>query len=151
MNKENTMHPGEFLLEAYIKPMGLTINGVAGEIGVSGSTLSRLINKKSSMTPRMALKLEGKFNRSAESWLLLQSRYDIKFAGSLRHIDEVLKFDVNKIDVSITQSDELGLYRGEVNMPNGSFDFYAKDIDGLVGEMRTSLSEFLSVTKEIAE
>lgn len=151
MNKENTMHPGEFLLEAYIKPMGLTVNGVAGDIGVSGSTLSRLINKKSSMTPSMALKLEGKFNRSAESWLLLQSRYDIKFADSLRHVDKVLKVEIPKFNVSITQSDELGLYRGEVNMPNGSFDFYAKDIDGLIGEMRTSLGEFLDVTKDIAE
>lgn len=70
-------HPGEILKEIYIDGHELTINDAAKAIGVTRTTLSRLINKHQSMTPEMALRLGKAFDTQAEMWLNLQRDYDL--------------------------------------------------------------------------
>ena len=66
------MHPGEYLKLAFLDAMEITITKLAKDIDVSASTLSRLINEKSDLSYEMAIKLERRLGRSAESWMNLQ-------------------------------------------------------------------------------
>lgn len=77
MGIKNPMHPGEFLLEAFMKPFGISIKEMADGLGVSQSTVSRLINKKADLTTEMAIRLSVVVGRSPESWLNMQSNYSL--------------------------------------------------------------------------
>ena len=69
------MHVGEFLKQAFIEPLGLSLEEAAYRCGTTESTLSRLLNKKSNLTPELAVKLEKGFGRTAESWMNIQTLY----------------------------------------------------------------------------
>lgn len=77
MIMHNPVHPGEFIQATYIKPFHLSCRYLAQRLGVSSSTLSRLLNKKTSVSPEMALRLSKVFSRTAESWLSMQYSYDL--------------------------------------------------------------------------
>ncbi len=77
MGMHNPPHPGEFIREIYIEPFGLSVRKVAGGLGVSPSTLNRLLNGKSNISPEMALRLSKALGRSPESWLAMQDQYDL--------------------------------------------------------------------------
>lgn len=77
IEQHNPPHPGGFIKRVYIDPFKLGINELAKELHVSASTLSRLINEKSNISPEMALKLSKVIGRSAESWLLMQDNYNL--------------------------------------------------------------------------
>ena len=80
MPKDNPPHPGEYILEECIKPLGLSIGEAAKGLGVSRSTLSRLINRKSSVSPAMAVRLSMAFGSTPEMWLRLQNAFDLAHA-----------------------------------------------------------------------
>ena len=73
----NPPHPGEILKELYIEPLEISITEFALKIGVRRATASDLINGKSSLTPKMAIKLAKAFNTSADMWLGLQMQFDL--------------------------------------------------------------------------
>ena len=73
-------HPGEMLLEEFLKPMGLTQQELAGAIHVPYQRVNELINGRRGMTPSTALRLEKFFGMSASFWLNLQLRWDLYFA-----------------------------------------------------------------------
>jgi len=73
----NPPHPGEFIEEIYLKPFGLSARFLAEKLGVSPSTLNRIIKKQSGLSPEMALRLSKAIGRSAESWLAMQDNYDL--------------------------------------------------------------------------
>lgn len=77
MSIKNPMHPGEFLLEVFMKPFGIGVKKMADALGVSQSTVSRLINKKADLTPEMAIRLSVVVGRSPESWLNMQNNYSL--------------------------------------------------------------------------
>ncbi len=92
------IHPGEVLLEDFMKPLGLSQYRVAKDIGVSPLRISQIIRAKRSITADTALRLARYFGTSPAVWLRLQARYDLEVAESLiakRIIKEVkiLKFD----------------------------------------------------------
>ena len=70
-------HPGEILLEDVIKPLGLSITEAAENLGVTRKTLSEFVNKKSSLSPQMALRIAEATNTSPESWLNMQTKLDL--------------------------------------------------------------------------
>ena len=70
-------HPGEILFEDVIKPLGLSITEAARNLGVTRKTLSELVNKKSSLSPQMALRIAEATNTSPESWLNMQTKLDL--------------------------------------------------------------------------
>ncbi|CAN5312167.1 HigA family addiction module antitoxin [soil metagenome] len=73
----NPPHPGEFITEVYLEPNDITGRELAGALGVSPSTLNRLPNGASGISPAMALCLSKALGRSPESWLAMQSNFDL--------------------------------------------------------------------------
>ena len=70
-------HPGEMLLEEFLKPLGITQSAFAGRLGVSFPRLNEIINGKRSVTPDTALRLARVTGMSADFWLGLQQDWDL--------------------------------------------------------------------------
>ena len=73
----NPPHPGGFIRDIYLDPYNLSVRKAAEYLGVSPSTLARLINGEAGITPEMALRLSKVFGRSPESWMVMQNQYDL--------------------------------------------------------------------------
>jgi len=70
-------HPGEVLLEEYIKPLGLTQAGLAADLEISANRLNELVRGKRGITADTALRLARRFDTSPEFWMNLQSHYEL--------------------------------------------------------------------------
>ncbi|MGB5211599.1 MAG: HigA family addiction module antitoxin [Gammaproteobacteria bacterium] len=77
MPVHNPPHPGEFIRKTYIEPFEISIRSLADSLGVSPSTLARIVSEKSGISPEMALRLSKALGRSPESWLAMQHDYDL--------------------------------------------------------------------------
>ncbi len=77
MAMTNPPHPGEIIRDLCIEPLGLTVTQAAEGLGVTRKTLSLLLNRHAGISPEMAVRLSKAFGRSPESWLELQSLYDL--------------------------------------------------------------------------
>ena len=75
--KLQPVHPGEVLLEEFLKPMGLSQNRVALNIGVPPRRINEIILQKRRITADTALRLARFFGTSPEFWLGLQAQYDL--------------------------------------------------------------------------
>ena len=73
-------HPGEMLLEEFLKPMGLTQRKVAEAIGVPYQRVNEIVNGRRGMTSSTALRLERFLGMSAGFWMNLQLRWDLYHA-----------------------------------------------------------------------
>lgn len=73
----NPPHPGEILRYDCFEPLGLTVGQAAKALGVSRKTLSAILNCRSGVSAEMALRLSMAFATSAETWLDMQTRYDL--------------------------------------------------------------------------
>ena len=72
-------HPGEMLLEEFLKPMGLTQRELAEAIHVPYQRINEIINGRRGITPSTALRLSKYFGVSADFWMNLQLRWDLYF------------------------------------------------------------------------
>jgi addiction module HigA family antidote len=72
------VHPGEVLLEDFMKPLGLSQYRVAKDIGVPTLRISQIVRGQRSITADTALRLARYFGTSAAVWLRLQARYDLE-------------------------------------------------------------------------
>jgi len=79
-NNLSPIHPGEVLLEDFMKPLELTQYRLAHDIGVTPIRISQIVNGQRSITVDTALRLARYFSTSAEVWLRLQVRYDLEVA-----------------------------------------------------------------------
>lgn len=77
MVMHNPPHPGEFIASVYLEPNGITGRELASKLGVSPSTLNRILTNKSGVSPEMALRLSKCVGRSPESWLAMQHNRDL--------------------------------------------------------------------------
>jgi addiction module HigA family antidote len=73
-------HPGEVLLEDFLKPLDLTQYAVAKAIGVPQIRISEIVRGERAITPDSALRLARYFGTSAEFWLGMQATYDLEKA-----------------------------------------------------------------------
>ena len=81
MNKTlSPIHPGEVLLEDFIKPLGITQYRLAHDIGVTPIRISQIVRGERSITVDTAMRLARYFGTSAEVWLRLQVQYDLESA-----------------------------------------------------------------------
>lgn len=76
-----TIHPGEILLEEFLKPMNLSQNQLALDIRVPARRINEIIQGKRRITPDTALRLARYFDMSAQFWLGLQMDYDLDVAA----------------------------------------------------------------------
>ena len=74
------IHPGEILLEDFMKPMGISARQVAADIDVSPSRISELVNGQRPITADTALRLGLFFGMEPRFWLNLQAEYDMRVA-----------------------------------------------------------------------
>ncbi|OAI10308.1 transcriptional regulator [Methylomonas koyamae] len=74
------IHPGEILLEEFMKPMGISARQLAADIDVPPSRISELVNGKRPITADTALRLGLFFGMEPRFWLNLQSEYDMRIA-----------------------------------------------------------------------
>lgn len=77
MEMFNPPHPGEILLEDFIKAYSFTISEFALRIGTSRKNLSEIVNGKTGISAEMALKLSKVLGTSAQLWLNMQQAYDL--------------------------------------------------------------------------
>jgi antitoxin HigA-1 len=77
-------HPGEILLEEYLKPLGMTQAELAKALGISNNRLNELVKGKRGVTADTALRLADHFKTSAEYWMNLQTAYDLSRARAGR-------------------------------------------------------------------
>ena len=88
--------PGEFITGLYLEPNGISGRELAEKLDVAASTLSRILNGTSRVSPEMALRLSKAIGRTPESWLAMQDNYDLWLARQQVDLRSVrkLKFAV---------------------------------------------------------
>jgi addiction module HigA family antidote len=89
MNMYHPPHPGEFIREVYLEPLGISYRTVAAKLKVAPSTFNRLIKGQSNISSEMALRLSKTLGRSPESWLIMQNNYNLWQARQAINLDEV--------------------------------------------------------------
>jgi antitoxin HigA-1 len=85
-------HPGEVLLEEFVRPLDISQTELAEWIGVSYPRLNEIINGKRGITPDTALRLQQVFGADAQFWLNLQLVWDLyhaKHSESAREIERI--------------------------------------------------------------
>lgn len=103
MSMHNPPHPGDFIREVYLEPFGLSARCLAARLQVSPSTVARIIQGRSGVSPEMALRLSRALGRSPESWLAMQDQHDLwcaRKAVSLEGIERI-RFDHGVGDLKI--------------------------------------------------
>ena len=76
--KISPIHPGEILMEEFLKPMGISQYKLAKDIHVPARRINEIVHGKRSVSADTALRLSRYFNLSERFWLNLQSRYDLE-------------------------------------------------------------------------
>jgi len=74
---KNPVHPGEIVRHDCIEALGLTVTDAATALGVTRSTLSRVINGHAAISPEMAIRLSKAFGSRPETWLRMQLAFDL--------------------------------------------------------------------------
>lgn len=93
MGMHNPPHPGEFIREVYLEPFEMTGRQLSAKLGVSPSTLNRVLKGSSGISSEMALRLSKALGRSPESWLTMQDNYDLWQARKSVNLDAVEKVE----------------------------------------------------------
>ncbi len=88
MPMKNPPHPGLSVRHDCLEPLGLSVTDSARKLGVSRKQLSDIVNGHAGISPEMAIRLDKAFGGGAETWLRLQSIYDLaramKNAGRIK-------------------------------------------------------------------
>ena len=87
MAMHNPPHPGEFIRDVYLEPFAITGRELSSKLGVSPSTLNRILKGSSGISSEMALRLSKALGRSPESWLIMQDNYDLWHARQKVNLD----------------------------------------------------------------
>ena len=90
------IHPGEILMEEFLKPLGISQYRLAKDINVPARRINEIVHGKRSISADTALRLSRYFNLSERFWLNLQARYDLemekdKFKGRIEFEVKVLE------------------------------------------------------------
>lgn len=80
MNKMRAIHPGEILKEEYLTPLNMSANALAIALHVPAPRIYDIVREKRGISPDTALRLSRFFGGDAQSWLNLQTSYDLKVA-----------------------------------------------------------------------
>ena len=82
-NGMRPVHPGEVLLEDYIKPMGMSVRALSLALRVPYSRMREIVDGNRGISADTALRLERYFGSEAQGWLNLQAAYDLRVAEKL--------------------------------------------------------------------
>jgi antitoxin HigA-1 len=85
------VHPGDILLEEYLKPLGISQNKLGRDLNVPVQRINEIVRGQRAITVDTALRLARYFHTTPQFWLNLQSRYDLEIAQETRLADRVIK------------------------------------------------------------
>jgi addiction module HigA family antidote len=86
------IHPGEILLEEFLKPLDMSMNQLAIELRVPASRINAIVEGERSISADTALRLGHYFGISPEFWINLQATYDLRIAR--RELEEQIQRDI---------------------------------------------------------
>lgn len=87
-NGMRPIHAGEVLREDYLIPLGLSANSLAKQLGVTPARINDIVRERRGITGDTALRLARFFGTDAQSWLNLQTAYELRLA-EIEHGDEI--------------------------------------------------------------
>jgi addiction module HigA family antidote len=87
--KLSPVHPGEILLEEYLKPLRISQNRLARDLGVPVQRINDIIRKHRSITVDTALRLAKYFHSTPQFWLNLQMHYDLEMARDTKLAERI--------------------------------------------------------------
>jgi len=92
-NGMRPIHPGEILREDYMVPLGLSATALAHALGVTPARINDIVRERRGITADTALRLARYFGTDAQSWVNLQTAYDLRVAelAAGETIDRVVK------------------------------------------------------------
>lgn len=77
-NRMRSVHPSEILREDYLTPLGMSVNALANALHIPATRLHEIVKERRGITSDTALRLARYFGGDAESWLNLQTAYDLR-------------------------------------------------------------------------
>jgi addiction module HigA family antidote len=77
---KNHPHPGELLREDVLAPLGVEVTDAAQRLGMSRTSLSRVLNGRAGISPDLAVRLERAGVSTARFWVTLQANYELSLA-----------------------------------------------------------------------
>ncbi len=88
MSMHNPPHPGEIVRHECLEPLGLTVTRAARGLGVTRQALSDIVNQKAGVSVEMSIRLSRAFGSTPETWLGMQTAYDLwQVRGRAREIE----------------------------------------------------------------
>ncbi len=93
MPMHNPPHPGGIVRRQCLAPLGLSVTEAAKGLGITRQALSDFLNGKAGVSVDMAIRLAKAFGSSPETWLGLQTAYDLWQARSRAQIIKVKRFE----------------------------------------------------------
>lgn len=91
-NRMRPVHPGEILREEYLLPLEMSANALATALRVPATRIHEIVNERRSITANTALRLARYFGGDAQSWVNLQTAFDLRVAeleSGQQIIDEI--------------------------------------------------------------
>jgi antitoxin HigA-1 len=98
VKKMEPLHPGEILLEEFLKPLGISQNRIALDIRVPARRINEIVLGKRRISTDTALRLAKYFNMSPQFWLGLQTDYDLDIA--MDESSEKINKEVHALEVA---------------------------------------------------
>ena len=89
MAKFPPIHPGEILLEEFLKPLKISQNALSRDLDVPLQRINQIVLGKRGITVDTALRLGKYFGTTPELWLNLQSRYDLEMARDTKLVETI--------------------------------------------------------------
>jgi addiction module HigA family antidote len=99
MRQHNPPHPGEFIQSVYLDPYSdkISRSEIARRLEVARPTFNRLVNGQSNLSPEMAIRLSKVLGGSAQSWLNMQTHYDLYHAEKAAKLNKLKKLDFERL------------------------------------------------------
>ena len=99
MRQHKPPHPGEFIRSVYLDPYAdkISRSEVARKLGVARPTFNRLVNEQSNVSPEMAIRLSKVLGGSAQSWLNMQTQFDLYYAEKGSKLGRLERLDFDKL------------------------------------------------------
>jgi addiction module HigA family antidote len=83
------VHPGEILLEEFLKPLKISQNRLGRDLGVPAQRINEIIRGRRAITVDTALRLAKYFGTTPQFWLNLQAHYDLEMAVETRLVEKI--------------------------------------------------------------
>jgi addiction module HigA family antidote len=99
--KLKPVHPGEILLEEFMRPLGLSMNRMALDLRVPLTRIADIVHERRGITADTALRLARYFKTAPSFWLNLQTRYDLEVMGG-REAERIAR-DVRPLESAVVR------------------------------------------------